>query len=91
VKTVWTKGVTTPQGKSEIKQEYLKAAPLRGRLKELLEDKITSNRNTSRSNNTYDSPSWALLQADSIGYERALFEVISLIYDEKVQKEENKE
>jgi len=88
MKTTWTKGIRDAQGRTEMKQEYLKSAPLRGRLRELLEEKIASARTATRNNNTYDSPSWALVQADSIGYERALFEVISLISDEKVQKEE---
>lgn len=90
MKTVWLKGITATQAKSEIKQEYLKSAPLRGRLKEILEEKIEAKRGDVRKNNTYDSPSWALVQADAIGYERALSEVISLIFDDKVQKEQNK-
>lgn len=88
MKTVWFKGITNKDQRSEIRQDYLKSLPARLRLKELLEDKIESARSARRGNSSYDSPNWALLQADSIGYERALFEVISLIYDEKVQKEE---
>jgi len=88
MKTAWFKGITNKDQKTEVRQEYIKSLPTRIRLKELLEDKIEATRSTRRGNSTYDSPNWPLLQADSIGYERALFEVISLIYDEKVQKVE---
>lgn len=88
MKTAWFKGVSDKNLRTEIRQDYLKALPSRLRLKELLEDKIETARTMRRGSSTYDSPNWALLQADSMGYERALFEVISLIYDEKVQKVE---
>lgn len=91
MKTIWTKGLKTAQQRTEVKQEFIKGAPLRERLKLLLEEKIDSKRREVRNSNTYESPSWALVQADAIGYEKALFEVISLIIDEKVQKPENKE
>jgi hypothetical protein len=31
------------------------------------------------SKNSYDSPNWAALQADGIGYERAINEIIALL------------
>lgn len=88
MKTVWLKGITNPDQKREVRQEYIKSAPTRIRLKEMLEDKIASARNQSRKESSYESPNWALMQADTIGYERALSEVISIIFDEKVQKQE---
>lgn len=88
MKTVWFKGVSNKDQRLEIRQEYTKSLHTRLRLKELLEDKIEAARSSRRGSSTYDSPNWALLQADAIGYERALYEVISLIFDEKVQKEE---
>lgn len=78
MKTLWNKGLDAEK-KAEVKKDFEAAALLRSRLKLLLDEKIESSRTKARSSNTYDSPSWALTQADSIGYERALFEVISLL------------
>ena len=69
----------SPQEAQEIIGEFKGAARLRERLSSILEGKIESKRAASRSIDAYASPSWAMLQADSIGYERALNEVISII------------
>lgn len=91
MKTIWLKGVSSAEKKREVRQDFIQAHNLRQRLKELLEEKIEAKRSEVRKNNTYESPNWALVQADAVGYERALFEVISMIFDEKVQKEQNSE
>ncbi len=78
MKTSWTKGLT-PQETIECKQEFVGAARLRERLSALLEAKADEKRKATRSGNAYDSPNWALVQADAIGYEKALYEVISLL------------
>lgn len=49
------------------------------RLKKVLEDKIEESYSNSIKVSNYANPSWAYLQADHRGYERALQEVISLI------------
>ncbi len=78
MKTDWLKGLDAQQ-KIECKSEFVGAARLRERLTALLEAKAESKRIATRSGNAYDNPNWALLQADAIGYEKALYEVISLI------------
>lgn len=78
MKTVWNKGLNAQQ-KTEMKNQFEAAASIRLRLSELLEDKIKSNREKVRGSNAYDSPNWSLVQADSIGYERALAEIISIL------------
>ena len=78
MKTVWLKNLS-PQEKIECKMEYVGSLRLRERLKALLEAKAEENRKAVRSGNAYENPNWALVQADAIGYEKALFEVISLI------------
>lgn len=78
MKTVWNKGLNAQQ-KIEMKNNFEAASLLRHRLSELLKEKESANRNAVRSSTSYESPNWALVQADSIGYERALKEVISLL------------
>lgn len=77
MKTAWTVGLKA-QDKADIKSAFESSGRMRERLKELIEKKIESKRTEVRTNN-YENPNWNLLQADSIGYERALYEIISLI------------
>lgn len=78
MKTIWTAGL---KGDAIIqaKQDFVGAAGCRDRLKALLEAKADAKRRDLRASSSYDNPNWALVQADAIGYEKALFEVISLI------------
>lgn len=64
---------------SDMEMEYIGSQLLRRRLVELLMDKQTTMLKKRRGEGNYDSPNWALLQADAVGYERAISEVISLI------------
>lgn len=86
MKTVWTKGFT---GKKleEVKKDFLSSSLIRERLQTLLEDKINASRKANISKDAYDISNWAYLQADGIGYERALNEVISLISNNSVEKD----
>lgn len=83
MKTSWLKGLTKEK-QEEVQEAFSKGALLRRRLKEVLENKTEELRRKVRSEVTYDNPNWAYVQADAVGYERALYEIISLIYDEKV-------
>jgi hypothetical protein len=85
MKTVLTKGLSKDQA-AEIEQDFKAAAYLRERLTAILDDKIDALRREVRQKNSYDSPSWAYVQADYIGYERAIYEVISLLSSESVEK-----
>lgn len=80
MKQSWTKG-TTPEKAAIIKADYVGSAGARIRLVELLQDKIRVSTTIKRKKEGYDAPNWAYAQADTIGYERALQEVISLISD----------
>jgi hypothetical protein len=80
MKTSWIQGLNKEQ-ETEMRREYKGSALLRSRLSKLLEDKIDAARTKGRLVSTYDNPNWALLQADQIGYERALYEIISLIFE----------
>lgn len=78
MKTSWTKGLSV-QSKQEIEAGFAACAQIRERLETLINEKITSKRNKSISVEEYNSPGWAYMQADAVGYERGLKEIISLI------------
>lgn len=83
MKSSITAGLTKEQT-DEITGEFKHSSLLRERLIEMLRQKNESNKALVRAKNLYDSPSWAYVQADSIGYERAVYELISLISSESV-------
>ena len=81
----WYAGVTA-QRKEEIVADFKSATGLRIRLEELLIAKINDSRKANNAKEAYNNPNWALRQADFIGYERALNEVITLLIDKSVEK-----
>lgn len=83
MKTVWTKGLTGEK-RIEVEREYRASALLRERLTALLLERIDSKRVKRVSEEAYSNPNWAYLQADNVGYERAIREIISLLNEEKV-------
>lgn len=83
--STWTAGLTKEEA-NEVRSSFDAAAFLRKRLSDMLEDKINSQRKESLSKAKYENASWAYYQADVIGYERALNEVISLISSTSVEK-----
>lgn len=74
----WTVGLDD-QNTSDIRQLYKESSILRKRLQKMLTDLIEEKRKGQVLATHYDSPNWAYLQADRIGYERALRDVIDLI------------
>lgn len=78
MKTVWTNGLSTQQ-KEEMRADFLSAGRLRERGIEIARKKIETARKSSILKDSYESPNWALLQADSCGYIRALEEIISIL------------
>jgi len=78
MKTQWKSGLSKEEA-SAIEASFLASGKLRERLKILLQKKQETNKTKVRSAASYESPNWALLQADAVGFERALEEVISLI------------
>lgn len=78
MKTVLTKGLTTEQ-KEEIKRDFLASTLLRERLQAIIKEKGELAHKASITKDNYLSPNWAYLQADSVGYQRALEEVFSLL------------
>jgi hypothetical protein len=78
MKTSWKAGLNKDEA-AEIEQDFISSAHLRKRLSDILNDKINAKRTETLSKDLYQNPSWAYLQADAVGYERALNEVISLL------------
>lgn len=85
MKTSFTSGLDPEIGK-EIEAEFKHSARFRERLIDILMSKNESNRSNVRQKTSYERPSWAYEQADAVGYERAIYEVISLISSESVEK-----
>lgn len=77
------KGLTESQ-KRELIQEFSSSLLFRKQLIQIMKEKMQTNSSYLRSKERYNSPSWNLLQADGIGYERALNEVISIISEKVV-------
>lgn len=78
LKTTWYTGLDEGQ-KKELRADFISAQLLRKRLIKMLEDKIDTKRTAVRNDGNYDKSNWENYVADSLGYERALHEVISLI------------
>ena len=78
MKTSWCKGLE-PDAKELMKGYFGSSALLRERMKHILEEKIRVRSSNSIALSEFDNPSWAYKQADKIGYERALLEIIELI------------
>ena len=78
MKTAITKGLVG-EAKKEMEREFEASSLLRRRLTALLFEKTNTRRTKSISEDEYSSPNWAYKQADVVGYERALHEVISLL------------
>lgn len=77
MKKTWTQHTNNDQLVKDIKQSFLSSTVMRDRLIEICEDEIKSSFSLSKSQ--YDSPNWQMLQADAIGYKRAMEKIISLL------------
>jgi len=83
MKIGWTKGLE-PDHAKEIRGDFISSHLVRKRLKKMLEEKIDTSHASLRQKDIYEKPNFGVLVADSIGYERAMAEVISLLEsDEK--------
>lgn len=78
MKMTWTKGLEKELAK-DVRSNFVEALVLRRRLVQILSDMAEDSQRVSRAKLSYDNANWALLQADSRGYERALHDIINLI------------
>ena len=84
MKTSWTKGLKADQA-DDIVRDFKASLSIRRRLSEILQEKQRTSLTETRKKSTYENPNWAYLQADGVGYERALSEVIALILENSVE------
>lgn len=78
MKKNWTAGLDNGYAEDVI-NAYKSSTILRRRLSELLQDKISESTKTAISKVTYNNPNWSYLQADNVGYIRAITEILGLI------------
>lgn len=79
MKTRWTSHLKDEADKKAFKEAYKASGEIRRRLIELLEEERAAN-NKARCDN-YESPAWAMKQADHNGVERTIEKIISIISD----------
>jgi hypothetical protein len=79
MKSSWFLGAATDEEKQKRRQIVLGSTDLMQLLEELLKRKLESKHQAALLKTDYDSPSWALLQADSVGERRALAEIIDML------------
>ncbi len=75
MKSQWLKECKTKEDKEKVRQLILSNRESLDRLKEILEPLLKETPPTA----DYDCPSWAYKQADRIGYNRALNQVLDII------------
>jgi hypothetical protein len=75
MKSHWFKQCKTKEDKEKVKQSLLSNQESLLRLESILESMLKETPTSA----DYDSPSWAYKQADRIGYNRALNQVLDII------------
>jgi hypothetical protein len=80
LKTAITKGLE-PDVAKEIRGDFKSSLLIRKRLQFLITEMIETNRKSLRQRTNYENAAWPFLQADGVGYERALMEINSLLDD----------
>lgn len=78
MKKSWLSGLDS-DAKEIMTGDYERSLYVRQRLEELIETKIKSAETEATSKDAYNVANWAYLQADLVGYKRALKEIIELI------------
>ena len=74
----WTEGLAKEDALA-LRVAIVESGPVLRRLIKILEKKMGVNTNASLGIEEYESPSWPLRQADRIGYNRSIRELIRLI------------
>lgn len=78
MKTIWTKGLEEDEVE-EIGLHFNSSKVLRDRLSHIVNEKIDAKEREVMSAQEYEKSNWAFKQADSVGYKRAMKEILSLI------------
>ena len=79
MKSAWFAGATSEEEKHRRRSIVAGSMDLVQLLAELLQKKLEEKNKLALAKRDYDSPSWALLQADSVGERRALADLIDML------------
>lgn len=80
--TAWIKGLTKgSEYEKDVRAAYAESALIRKRLVEVLENMYMGAAKERLSASGYENPSWAFLQADAVGYARALQDILRILED----------
>jgi viroplasmin and RNaseH domain-containing protein len=75
----WTSHLKDETEKEEFQKRLTQSRDLFRRLGSMASGLKRSNHRTKISKTSYENPNWAYLQADSVGYERALNEILEYL------------
>lgn len=75
MKAIWFKGCKTKEEKGKVRQSLMASRHTLEALEGILESMLKE----TPASTDYDSPSWAYKQADRLGHNRALNQVLDLI------------
>lgn len=78
MKTDWFRG-DSPEDRKETKELLRVAKPVLDKLNKVCYNRLDACVTSKRAKPDYQSSSWAYIQADQNGYERAMKEIIELI------------
>lgn len=78
MKTLWTKGLETDSA-AEMKLNFNSSALLRKRLAVLLEEMSEVKRKACLKENAYENANWGYMQADAVGYQRAIQDIVNIL------------
>lgn len=79
MKQSWLKGLDE-KDQEAIRNQFNSSKRLLSRLEDIIQSKIDLCEKATTNTDNYESPSWALRQADYIGYKRALKEIKNLFF-----------
>lgn len=79
LKVEWYRGSADEDEKKERKETVLSGEPVLKLLRNILKARLKEVTEDRKKRKLYDSPNWALVQADLIGAERTLEELVDLL------------
>ena len=65
---------------TELRQSYASAHLMREKLSQVLSDKAEEAQRASLAKEGYESAAWAYKQADNVGYQRAIQEILKYLW-----------
>ena len=79
VSTLLLKGCKTKEERDREKEYLIHNKRLLDKIADIMRDKLNSSVSDMRGKDTYKLPAWPQFQADQLGYQRALAEMLAVI------------